>query len=203
MSHPEDIQEPGCSGVSRGSPHVLPEHFTRERVRAIVHVYFQSGYSAAGALEAIQDAYAAYGNLVSRSTVYDLFHQFREGRERMTDAPRPGRPRVGDMDLGFLKSIVTQAPQIGLTELASIFGIGRTTVRHRLKEIGYRKRRPVGYHYMPDAADLDYRVDVCVGLLGAYPKRSLRRIITCLSLRSKTIRPDLLFERVTYSAGNS
>lgn len=131
-----------------------------------------------------QDAYnlivSGYGRILSLSLVYKLYSKFRRGRELVTDEPRSGRPRVAHVDPEFLRSIIAQHPQMSIRELTRIFGVGRTTIHRRLREMGYLKRRSVRYRFQPLRDNREQRVEICVSLLlKSLAGSFLDRIITC------------------------
>lgn len=149
---------------------------SRLQVRTIVHFPYSKGLKADRALKEI---HRSYGAIVSRTVVFDLYKQFREGRVDMADRPRSGRPRNTELD-SQLVTLVHQEPELTLQRLAHELGVSPMTISRRLKELHYRRRRPSGYVNIPTNQSREIRVESCVAHLEEHTEPSvLDRIITC------------------------
>lgn len=114
----------------------------RERdFRAMIYYDFLKGLSQAETLESLS---ATFGKIApKKTTVYKLFHEFKQGRKSLQDGAHPGRPPsvVNQNNIDAVEKLVKQDPRITCRDLQDILGIGSAAVDTILhKHLGLRKR---------------------------------------------------------------
>ena len=85
----------------------------------------------------------AFGNsTMSQKNVYKWYKDFKEGRERVDDLERSGRPSTStdDQHVNKVKEIVLKNRRLTVKDLADMIGISEGSVKTILKDhLGLRK----------------------------------------------------------------
>ena len=80
----------------------------------------------------------AFGDLaMSQKTVYKWYKDFKEGRERVDDLERPGRPSTSsdERQVTQIKELVHKNRRLTIRDLADTIGISRGSLNTVLKDI--------------------------------------------------------------------
>jgi AraC-like DNA-binding protein len=85
----------------------------------------------------------AYGEYaMKKSSVFEWYGWFKEGREDVQDDPRSGQPKTQrtDADVDRVRTLVRSDRRLGVTVIAEELNMNRETVRRIVKEdLGMRK----------------------------------------------------------------
>ena len=103
--------------------------------RACIKFCLRNQISAAQTYKMLLKAFGE--QTISKKNVYKWYKQFKEGRERIEDEERSGRPSTStdDAHVQKIKELVQENRQITIRELADIVGISKGSVNTILKNV--------------------------------------------------------------------
>ncbi|XP_055326361.1 protein GVQW3-like [Sitodiplosis mosellana] len=108
--------------------------------RSAIKFCFLNGISAAETLRMLQKAYG--DQAPSKTTTFDWYKMFKEGRQRVEDEERPGRPSTSTdgQHVNKIKELVLENCRLTIRDLADDIGISKGSVNTILKDVLGLKR---------------------------------------------------------------
>jgi len=100
----------------------------------------KNGKSTSETLALLTVAYGEYA--MKKSSVFEWYRRFKEGREDVQDDPRSGQPKTQrtDANVDRVRTLVRSDRRLGVRVIAEEFNMNRETVRQGVKEdLGMRK----------------------------------------------------------------
>ena len=146
--------------------------------RSCVKFCFKNGISATETFKMLQKAFGE--KCMSRASAFDWYKLFKEGRERVEDEERPGRPStsINDQNINEIKKLVLENRRITIRDLVDTLGISFGSIQAILKD--HLNLRRIAARLVPKKLNFmqkEHRVKVCEEMLSDY-SASIQRIIT-------------------------
>ena len=112
----------------------------------------------------------AFGNSTMSKNVYKWYKAFKEGRERVDDLERSGRPSTStnDQHVNKVKKLVLKNRRLTVKDLTDMIGISEESVKTILKDQRLRKVKSRLVPKTPNFLEKSRRVDVCETMLSDY-----------------------------------
>jgi len=105
----------------------------RIELRAVVHFLFLKGLTNRAIYEEVNAVYGQGEQVVALSSVKYWTKAFKEGRTRMADESRPGRPRIPGLG-ERVKELLAEEQFLSQKKLAKALGVHQTTMHRVLTE---------------------------------------------------------------------
>ncbi len=102
--------------------------------RYVIWFLWKQGKKGSQILKEMQDVCG--DDWPSKPTIYNWLDRFKEGRESIEDAPRPGRPKVesGKENVERVKEAIEGDSRLTVVDLAETLGISHSTIHRILVE---------------------------------------------------------------------
>lgn len=146
--------------------------------RFCIKFCFRNEFSAADTLRMVQKAFGE--QVMSKKNVYKWYKDFQDGRERVEDEERSGRPSTStdEAHINKVKELVLKDRRLTIRDLSDNIGISKGSVNTILKDVlGLRR---VKSRLVPKKLNLfekERRVNICETMLSDY-QDMMKRIIT-------------------------
>lgn len=124
-------------------PKVLSAIFTMSEFveqRSAIKFCLRNDISAAETLRMVQKAFGE--SAMSKKNVYKWYNDFKDGRERVEDLQRPGRPSTStdEQHVKKIKELVFENRRLTIRDLADMLGISIGSIQSILKDqLGLRR----------------------------------------------------------------
>jgi len=118
--------------------------------RSAIKFCLRNEISAAETLRMLRKAFG--DSTMSQKNVYKWYKDFKEGRERVDDLERSGRPTTStdDQHVNEVKELVLKKRRLTVRELTNKIGISEGSVKTILKDhLGLRKVKTSSYRLKP------------------------------------------------------
>lgn len=157
-------------------------NLNREHYRAMIFYDYQSGLSASDSLNRLSTAFP--DSAPSRTTVYEWYSEFRNGRVSLKDSARVGRPMeaTNEENVEAIRGILSVDSRVTIEYLSDQLGISTGSVHNILHD--KLKMRRISARWVPHLLSQDQknrRVTWCEEMLFRYQhgeSRQLRNLIT-------------------------
>ena len=146
--------------------------------RSAIKFCLPNEISAAETLRMLQKAFG--DSAMSKKNVYKWYNDFKEGRERVDDLERSGRPSTStdEQHVNQIKELVLKNRRLTVRDLTDMVGISEGSVKTILKDhLGLRKVKSRLVPKMLNFLEKQRRIDVCETMLSDYQDK-LKRMIT-------------------------
>ena len=146
--------------------------------RSAIKFCFLNGINAAETLKMLEKAYG--DRALPKSTTYDWYKLFKEGRERVEDEERLGRPSTStdDAHIQKVKELVLANCRLTIRDIADEIGVSKGSINSILKDVlGLKRVKSRLVPKMLNFLEKQRRVDVCETMLSDY-QAVYKRIIT-------------------------
>lgn len=146
--------------------------------RSAIKFCLRNEISAAETLRMLRKAFG--NSTMSQKNVYKWYKDFKEGRERVDDLERSGRPSTStdDQHVNKVKELVLKNRRLTVKDLTDMIGISEGSVKTILKDhLGLRKVKSRLVPKTLNFLEKSRRVDVCETMLSDYQDK-LKCIIT-------------------------
>lgn len=146
--------------------------------RICIKFCLKNEISCADALKMLQKCYG--DETISKSSVYNWYKDFKNGREAVEDEPRSGRPStsITEQNINKIKDLVLSNRRLSQRDLVDITGISKGSIQSILKDhLGLSR---VSSRLVPKTLNFlqkNHRVEVAKEML-SMDDNDLKRIIT-------------------------
>ena len=147
---------------------------SKENLRAYVFIEFKRGQTATEIYQQLCEA--GIDPTPSRTTVFEWFRRFKEGRDSLSDNPRSGRPisLTTETMIGKVKSLIDEDPRRSLRMLAADLEISKDCVKNILTvNLGLRKVCSRWVPYILTPANKQARVECAQNMVNMFERNSL------------------------------
>lgn len=134
--------------------------------RVCIEFCFKLQKSATETFEMIKEAFTK--DALKRTTVFDWYSRFKNGRSSMDDDPREGRPiqQRTDENVTLISNLIKENRRISLRDLEEETGISITTIGNVIREDLKLRKTPA--KFIPRFLTIDQkqcRLDTCENML--------------------------------------
>ncbi|GFW84405.1 histone-lysine N-methyltransferase SETMAR [Trichonephila clavipes] len=132
----------------------------KEKIRYILHFFFDKGENASQAAKIGNGAYGA--DTVTTYYVQFRFHRFRSGIFYVKVAPHTGRPAIKNVNK--ITEIIEVDRHVTSRSIAQEIKINHKTVLSHLRKVGFKKKLEVFVPHQLTPKNMMDRISICEAL---------------------------------------